>query len=189
MKLTRMEDTHMDYTRLKKNIFDVIKEQQIKLGYRKEAVRLYYPLESLNRLLGTDLDEDEMKSALKTFTENVKDELGTINISNENKRFCIFLPEEVSEFILTHTEQKGFLYDFIETVSKHNVTIDDITLQFKKYSDHVHFEKINNGEFDYLIYFENGEPDDYRYCLTDEGEHIIYHRFTIEDYNDIYGNK
>ena len=179
----------MDFTRLKKNIFDVIKEQQIKLGYRKEAVRLYYPLQSLNRLLGTELDENGMITALKSFAESVKDELGDINISCDKNRFCFFLPEKTSEYIHTLTDNNDFLYDFIATVSKHGVTIDEIYRLFKKYSNNVHFEKLNNGEFDYLIYFENGEPDDYRYCLTDEGEHIIYHRFTIEDYNDIYGNK
>ena len=176
----------MNFSKLKKNIIDVIKEQQIKLGYRKESVRLYYPLQSLNRLLGTDLNESEMKSVLNAFAECVKEELGSIGISCENKRFCFFLPEEASEFIYSHTDQNGFLYDFISTVSKHNVSVDEIIGVFKKYTDCVHVEKINNGEFDYLIYFENGEPDDYRYCLTVEGEHIIYHRFTLEDYKDFY---
>ena len=41
---------------------------------------------------------------------------------------------------------------------------------------------IRNGEFDYLVYFENGEPDSYRYCITVEADHIIYHRYTKEDY-------
>lgn len=175
--------------KLKKNIFDVIKEQQIKLGYRKEAVRLYYPLQSLNRLLDTELDETGMISVLKSFAESVKDELGIINISCDKDRFCFFLPEEASEYIHLHTEQKGFLYDFIAAVSKHDASIEEITGLFRKYSNNVHFEKVNNGEFDYLIYFENGEPDDYRYCLTDEGDHIIYHRFTLEDYNDFYSEK
>jgi len=176
----------MDFSKLKKNIFDVIKEQQVKLGYRKEAIRLYYPLQSLNRLLSTDLNESEMKSVLNSFAESVKKELGNISISGDNKRFCFFLPEEASEYIYTHTEQKGFLYDFIAAVSKHNASVDEVIEVFRKYSECVHIEKINNGEFDYLIYFENGEPDDYRYCLTVEGEHIIYHRFTLDDYKDFY---
>jgi len=176
----------MNFDRLKKNIFDFIKEQQVKLGYRKESIRLYYPLQSLNRLLATDLNENEMKQALKAFAESVKDELGTIKISSDNNRFCIFLPEEASEFIYTHTEQQGFIYDFIAAVSKHNVTIEEIIEQFRKYSDFVHVEKVNHEDFDYLVYFENGQPDDYRYCLKDEGDHIKYHRFTIEDYNDFH---
>jgi len=179
----------MDFTRLKKNISDIIKEQQIKLGYRKEAVRLYYPLQSLNRLLGTELNENEMQSVLESFAESVEDEFGNINISCNNGRFCFLFPEKASEYIHTHAEEKGFLHDFITAVSKHNISVDEIVEVFKKYSDCVHFEKVDNGEFDYLIYFENGEPDDYRYCLTDEGDHIIYHRFTLEDYNDFYSDK
>ena len=43
----------MNYAKLEKNIIDVIKEQQAKLGYIKEKVRLYYPLNSLNHFFGT----------------------------------------------------------------------------------------------------------------------------------------
>ena len=34
------------YHRLENSIIDVIKEEQAKLGYRKEEIRLYYPLSS-----------------------------------------------------------------------------------------------------------------------------------------------
>lgn len=39
------------YDRLAQSLIDIIKEQQAKLGYRKEIVRLYYPLSSLNHFL------------------------------------------------------------------------------------------------------------------------------------------
>ena len=35
------------YARLAKSLIDIVKEQQAKLGYRKEIVRLYYPLSTL----------------------------------------------------------------------------------------------------------------------------------------------
>ena len=38
----------MTYHRLENSIIDVIKEEQAKLGYRKEEIRLYYPLSSLD---------------------------------------------------------------------------------------------------------------------------------------------
>ena len=34
----------MGYERLEKSLTDTIKEEQAKLGFRKEAIRLYYPL-------------------------------------------------------------------------------------------------------------------------------------------------
>ena len=42
---------------------------------------------------------------------------------------------------------------------------------------------MDNGEFDRMIRFEEGE-DKYYYCFKDEGCHIIYHRFLPEDYAD-----
>ena len=39
-----------------------------------------------------------------------------------------------------------------------------------------------SGEFDYLLEFEDGKPDAFVYCITDEGCHLTYHRFTREDY-------
>jgi hypothetical protein len=174
----------MDDSRLEKNISDVIKEEQIKLGYRIEAIRLYYPLQSLNRFLKTDCDICQMQELLADFCKTVEKKFGTVTISNQGERFCFHLPPQASEYVHAHTEDKGFLYDFIHTVSRHGVTIDDVLAQFRKYSDCVHIERVSHGEFDYLVYFEDGQPDEFRYCLTDEGCHIIYHRFTIEDYED-----
>ncbi len=38
----------MNYSKLETSLIDVIKEEQAKLGYRKEKISLYYPLVSLN---------------------------------------------------------------------------------------------------------------------------------------------
>lgn len=46
-----MEQFLAGFEALKANIFDNMIEQQAKLGYRKEPVRLYYPLSSLNHFL------------------------------------------------------------------------------------------------------------------------------------------
>ena len=45
----------MGYSKLERNLIDLMKEEQAKLGYRKEAVRLYYPLSSLNPVSYTHL--------------------------------------------------------------------------------------------------------------------------------------
>jgi hypothetical protein len=174
----------LDFSRLKENICEVITEEQIKLGYRKEVIRLYYPLKSLNRFLDADFSCDEMEQALKGFCAEMRDSLGKTESSHEGERFCFLFSPEVSEHIHTHRKPDGFLPDFIETVSRHGVSMEEVIALFRKYSDHVHVEKVNHGEFDYLVYFEDGKPDKFRYCLTDEGCHIIYHRFTEDDYND-----
>ena len=50
----RLKEHTMDYSRLEKGIMDFIQEEQVKLGYRKEKIRLYYPLSSLKHFLGED---------------------------------------------------------------------------------------------------------------------------------------
>ena len=45
----------MQYEVLIKNIIDQVKEAQIKIGYARETVRLYYPVTSLNLMLGMNV--------------------------------------------------------------------------------------------------------------------------------------
>lgn len=181
----------MELKRLEKNIMDMLREEQLKLGYRSETVRLYYPLKSLNFFLKTNLDEEQMCAALKAFCIDVERRLGNIEISHRGDRFCLMIPPVGVDYVHTLYEKTGdmkkpeFLSDFIRTIEKHGCTLQDLKEQFYKYSDKVHEEIISNGEFDHLFYFEDGVPDDYRYCIKAEGAHITYHRFTPEDYEEL----
>ena len=174
----------MRFERLEQNIQDVIKEEQIKLGYQKETIRLYYPLSSLNHLLKTDCDEGGMAEVLKEFGEYTDSRFGELKVTHQAGRFCLVLAPEASEYVHEHTAGSGFLYEFIGLMSRHGVSIEEVTDLFRKYSEGVHVEKITSDEFDYLIYFADGTPDDYRYCFKDEGGHMIYHRFMPEDYEE-----
>jgi hypothetical protein len=61
----------MNVDRLIENIIDQIKEAQLKLGYAKEIIRLYFPVTSLMRLL--EIDEGEcaqMSKASKVVRED-----------------------------------------------------------------------------------------------------------------------
>lgn len=160
----------------------MIKEEQIKLGYRSETIRLYYPLESLNLFLQTDYDREQMHIALKEFCKEVEPRFGDVEVTSEGERFCFRLPPQTADYVFEHTEKSGFLYDFIRVISGHGVSMEEVLAQFHKYSDCVHVERMQQEDFDYLVYFEDGKPDAYRYCLTQEGHHVIYHRFTPEDY-------
>lgn len=174
-------------TKFEKNILNILEEEQIKLGFAKETVRLYYPLQSLNSFFSCNADVYAMNKILKDFATQVKERLGNIEISNKGERFCICLPPTASEYVHSHRVKGSFLEDLINAVSKHNASMDDILSQFKKHSSSVVIKKMTGEEFDYLAYFENGIPDDFYYCLKDEGCHIIYHRFTPEDYAEMYG--
>lgn len=174
----------MDFARLETHIVDMIKEEQIKLGYRQETIRLYYPLQSLNRLLAQKLDIEQMQASLHEFIRYAKDHLGEMQISSHGERFCFAIPPEGVDYVHDNTDENEFLCDFIKVIATHGCTIEDVLAQFHRHSDHVKMERIKNGEFDYLIYFEDGIPDDYRYCIADEGCHLIYHRFMPEDFED-----
>ena len=72
--------------------------------------------------------------------------------------------------------------------------MEEVEALFAKQKDAYEIEKMNHGEFDYMIHFVDSK-DKYLYCFKDEGchiiyhrfeeIHIIYHRFLPEDYEDL----
>lgn len=170
-----------NFKELEENLIDVVKEFQAKIGYSKDPIYLYYPLESLNSLLDIDNDTASMRETLSEFVK-VNGISQNIKYSNEGNRFCIIIPEDGSTYIHKEVQDSEFLLDFIEEIGKHGQIFEDIKKVFEKHSDKVVIEKIDSAEFDYVFYFEDGIPDKYRYCVKFEGEHTIYHRFTEKDY-------
>ncbi len=176
-----------DLLRLKQNVIYMLQEQQEKLGYQPETVRLYYPLESLNHLLGTHAEKEEMRGLLKTFREQAP-ELGQIRFSDKEGRFCITVPPEGVKYVHREIPQNHFLRGLLALVSAHGTTLDQARVYFHSCSGHVE-ERPMEGEFDLLMYFPDGHPDSYYYCLKQEGEHVLYHRFIREDYESFgFGN-
>lgn len=177
----------MKFDRLEKNIIDVLKEYQVKLGYQREKVRLYYPLGSLNHFFGTEENVVGMIELLKEFCEYTKDRLGQVDISNVKERFCFMIPEDGVTYVHKNMKEDEFIKDLVELVQMHGCTIDTIKNLFMKYAgdeSKVYFEKMDSDEFDYLIYFRENEEEPYYYCFKDEGCHIIYHRYLPEDYEE-----
>ena len=167
------------YEKLEKNIIDVVKEQQSKLGYRKEKIRLYYPRNSLKHFF-SNVSEESLgyrkekirlyypRNSLKHFFSNVSEEswmkrlleefpafvrtrLGKIEISSAGGRFCFLIPEEGAEYVHSMIKEKEFIVDLVRTVGRHGCTISEIRELFSRYSDHVHFQEMENDEFDYLL--------------------------------------
>lgn len=181
--LAEYEDS---FFRLSHNLEDMIKEQQIKLGFDKETVRLYYPLSSLNHLLNVSLsNESRMNEMLADFCDYTAETLSDLDFSNDGDRFCIALGPKAGEYVNGLWNEDDFLPALIQTIQKHGVTLEDVLTVFRQYSDCVCVEKKEHGEFDYLVYFEDGKPDSYRYCLTVDDCHIIYHRYTEDDYKQL----
>ena len=175
------------FLKLEKNICKVVKEEKIKLGYQSETIRLYYPLESLNLLLSMDCNTEEMRQVLGEFAKSVCPRLGEVQISHRGERFCICLPPEAADYVNENTPKEGFLYDLIAVVGTHYATMSQVEEVFRKYSAGVCRERMDTEDFDELLYFEDGVPDEDYYCFKTEGEHLIYHRFTKEDYQALFG--
>ena len=146
----------MGFKRLEKNLIDIIKEEQAKLGFRKEEIRLYYPLISLNHFFEADDDVDEMQTRL----------------------------EQGSVYVHEHMAENEFIKKLVELMMNHGIKKEDILAIFQKEAKDIRVGDMHNGEFDFWVRFPEENEDEYYYCFKDEGCHMIYHRFLPEDYAD-----
>lgn len=173
----------MNYTLLEKVICDTIKEEQIKLGYERETIRLYYPMSSLVNILEEEIrDTGELDEALKGFVTAIGGKLGELKISHTGDRYCILIPPEGAAYVHEAYGENPFLSAFIKAISQHSCDLDTLLEIFRSYSDRVVCEKSRSEEFDYVIYFKEDSRDNYRYCIKFEGRHTTYHRFLQKDY-------
>lgn len=185
-----------NYDNLQRSLVDVIKEEQAKLGYYREDIRLYYPLSSLNHFFGTNVGADEMQLILDGtgeqdhtpiatgMNEALSDKLGMVEVSHRGDRFCFHIPPEGVEYVHENTTENEFIRELVQLVAKHGCTIEEVYQLFTKHSGHVRREPMENGEFDVRIWFEDDAENPYYYCFKQEGEHMIYHRFLPADYED-----
>ena len=79
------------YKKLQDSLIDVIAEEQAKLGYMKEPIRLYYPLSSLHHFFESEGDAEAMQESLGGFPEATKEIFGEVQVSHKGDRFCFFL--------------------------------------------------------------------------------------------------
>ena len=174
----------MGYDKLERNLIDIIKEEQAKLGFFREDIHLYYPLSSLNHFFSTKDSADEMQERLNTLPASITEKLGQIEVSHKGDRFCFHIPKEGTVYVHDNTAPNEFIKSLVELVAKHDCTMNEILDLFHTYSQNIITEEINNDKFDRLIRFADKPEDTYYYCFKDEGCHIIYHRFLPEDYAD-----
>ena len=175
----------MNFERLEKNITDNIKEAQIKIGFDNRPISLNYMENSLKNLLRID----DVRIALEKFSVIVRERLGEVTFREIKDGYCLTISAVGTSYV-NNLDGYEFLTEFINTVRKHGVSVEDVISIFKKYSDTVIIEEKNNNEFNYLVYFPDGIPDEYLYCLAVEEEidghlHITYHRFIREDYKEL----
>lgn len=175
---------------LKKHIIDTVKEWQMKIGYRPESMKLYYPAVSLAELL--DLPEDagkeQLQRALFEFAEKEEAFLGKLSFAEKEDRWELTVPPEGCTWIHENVPDSPLLTDFIRTITTPGKTLEDVRACFAHYAlpghplqeaDHVH------DGMGRVFFYEDGQPDEYVYCVEADDFGLTYHRFTMEDYKKI----
>ena len=124
------------YAKLEKNLIDILKEQQMKLGYCDEEVRLYYPLSSLNHFFGTDYSAEAMLDRLQSEKQpdEFKEKLGAVEVTQHNGRFCFLISKEGGRYVHENITPDSFLGELIAYVGGHDCTMQGIFDLFRKYS-------------------------------------------------------
>ncbi|MBQ1465034.1 MAG: DUF3877 family protein [Ruminococcus sp.] len=184
----------MNFDRLEKDITENIREAQQKLGFEHRPLHLNYISSTLCHLLGGNFSGDELAEIFRNFAEFTAKRLGNITASPIRDGFCITIPAEGTEWVHTNTTGKEFVCALVETARQKHDDIDSFLEVFRSFSDTDNVAVLNpeTEEFEYLVYFKNGVPNDYRYCINTElfpdGHcHITYHRFIPEDYEEMFG--
>ena len=124
----------MKYNKFIQNIKDQMKEAQMKLGFAKETVRLYYPVKTLNAMLGVKAKDAKEMLVLLEDEAFQKSELGTLHFSSHKQRIEVSVSPEGAEYVHKYVEEPGFLKALIELFREnHYCTLQDIEDLFKNY--------------------------------------------------------
>ena len=167
---------------LEENLCGVIAEMALKLGLARAPLSLNYPCASLGRMLDVDADPRTIQTALDAFFAARADLFGAVHVEPHEDGFCLAIPAEGVARVVAQAPAAAFLRDLIHTAQTPGATADDLLAVFRRHSSHVHVESVSNGEFDLLVYFEDGVPDGFRYCIDRHDGFVSYHRFSREDY-------
>lgn len=179
--------TQADYDRLHDYLCDMILEEQIKLGYEKETIRFYSPSASVANILHLDDKScDAVLQALESFRAYVSDSIGDIEVSKcSGERICFLIPAKGAQYVHENRGKNPFLEELIACFMQHAITLEDVYSVFEKWSDKAECIHIGSDEFDDVLYFADGKPDAYRYCVKFDAGHAFYHRFLTEDFEDL----
>lgn len=170
----------MNCEKLISNINDQILEAQIKLGFAKETVRLYYPLTSLIFLVEGEKTKEEKVIRM------LQEELPSFSFSQKGDRVEICIPSDYVVYVHERVKPSPFLVAFIGLFQEHtHLSLQQIKETFSQYGKYVCLPMSADIGFDYVIYFEDSVIDEYYYCIKFEMDHVNYHRFTKKDYESL----
>ena len=180
--------TRADFDRLRDYLCDMILEEQLKLGYEKETIRFYSPCASIGHILGLkERSCETVMQALAPFESYVTDTLGEIKVTRcSGKRICFLIPAQGATYVHEHWNENLFLEELSQCFGSHGTTRSDVQDVFAKFSEQVACIHIGSDDFDDVLFFADGVPDAYRYCVKFDAGHAFYHRFLKEDFEELF---
>lgn len=151
------------------NMTDQIKEAQLKLGYARETMRLYYPLSSLNAMLEMqETDIRELAKKIRHELEAKKEKMGDTQIRIHADRIVFTIPPDFVEYVHEQVPEPPFLKELIQLFrEKHACTKEEITAVFEKFGAYECRQMPDGMDFDYVIYFTDSSIDAYDYCIRE----------------------
>lgn len=169
------------------NIIEQVLELQLKLGFAKESVSLYYPYASVKFLLDEPIETEKhhLISVLREVLDSAEaDGMGKFYLKATEERVVLTLSPDAVSYIHENHQPSEFLKAFIALFSQHHdITLEKILKVFERFSpDYVCEEMPEGSDFDYAIHFTDSSIDSFYYCIKDEFGHMIYHRFIESDY-------
>lgn len=179
----------MKTERFLKIMTEQIKEAQLKLGFAREVIRLYFPASSLSLLLQVKCETgEELLKLLEeeaAFSDTV---LGKIRFSLcKDDRIEVCIGAKGAEYVHSQIADPPFLKGLVQLFGEnHHLTIEEISDYFSRFNEQYICEKMEPGtDFDYVLYFPEQKPDEWYYCIRMEMGHTIYHRFMKDDYDQL----
>ena len=170
--------------RLKWNLTEVLFEQQLKLGYRPGEVRLYYPVGSVQALLGSSLTGEALKAALEDWAAREEKDLGKTRVEVSRSRVCFCLASEASAYVWETHPRGTFLEALIARVREHGVGFSELRELFGSFGAYEE-RQTPSGR---LFSFADPAIDPFIYLFDEEEPgHLSYHRYTPEDYEALKG--
>lgn len=173
----------MEY--LEKNLCDSIFEMMLKLDeIHNSSICIYYTYDLAAYLINTDIDN--LFNELAKFKEFAGNSLGRINIeTGSDSRIGIRVFSDGIDKIMQSNPRRFFLRKLIEAIRYRDCGIDKIKEIFAEETDDFTCKEINDSEFQYVVYFNDENIDEYKYCFTFDAMGSYYHRLIDYDFDHL----
>lgn len=173
------------YSYLLKNLSDSIFEMMLKLQEdHNNSMCIYYTPDLAAYLLG--VNENEVAAYIVGFKVYADSYIGNVDISTASDgRIGIKVFSEGIDIIMNSNPRRYFLRELIEKIRFRNCDLNTIKKVFEKEGTSFICENVDDSEFQHVLYFEDENIDEYKYCFTFDAMGSYYHRLIDYDFDKL----